>query len=157
MGWARDKIRTLFDRLVAAQNAHDLSVVRGLLWNSARFLWVARGTLIWGREAGLKRFEALYQGTWRLEANAAELHVTMLSHDVAQLYVPVVFTIGPPGQPAQTTRFLVNQTITKTYVSWRLRWHMTASSGAICERSGPGRARARTRRGNPSALPEGTR
>ncbi len=49
MGWARDKIRTLFDRFVAAQNAHDLSAVRGLLWNSARFLWVARGTLIWGR------------------------------------------------------------------------------------------------------------
>ena len=115
-----DKIRTLFDRFVAAQNAHDLSAVRGLLWNSARFLWVARGTLIWGREAGLKRFEALYQGTWRLEANAAELHVTMLSNDVAQLYVPVVFTIGPPGQPAQTTRFLMNQTIIKTPAGWKV-------------------------------------
>jgi hypothetical protein len=51
-------------------------------------IWVARGTPIWGREAGLKRFEALYQGTWRLEANAAELHA-----------------IGPAGQAAQTTRF----------------------------------------------------
>jgi hypothetical protein len=98
----------------------DLSAVRDLLWDSARFLWVTRGTPIWGREAGLKRFEALYQGTWRLEANAAELRVTMLSNDVAQLYVPIVFTIGPPGQPAQTTRFLMNQTIIKTPAGWKV-------------------------------------
>ena len=121
--WAgppEDEIRTLFDRFVAAQNAHDLSAVRGLLWDSARFLWVTRGTPIWGREAGLKRFEALYQGTWRLEANAAELRVTMLSNDVAQLYVPIVFTIGPAGQAAQTTRFLMNQTIIKTPAGWKV-------------------------------------
>jgi uncharacterized protein (TIGR02246 family) len=120
--WAgpEDEIRTLFDRFVAAQNAHDLSAVRDLLWDSARFLWVTRGTPIWGREAGLKRFEALYQGTCRPEANAAELRVTMLSNDVAQLYVPIVFTIGPAGQPAQTTRFLMNQTIIKTPAGWKV-------------------------------------
>ena len=49
---------------------------------------------------------------------AAELHVTMLSNDVAQLYVPIVFTIGPPGQAAQTTRFLMNQTIITTPAGW---------------------------------------
>ncbi len=109
--WAgpEDEIRTLFDRFVAAQNAHDLTAVRGLLWDSARFLWVTRGTPIWGREAALKRFEAL-----------SELHVTMFSNDVAQLYVPIVFTIGPPGQPAQTTRFLMNQTIIKTPAGWKV-------------------------------------
>ena len=68
----------------------------------------------------MKRFEALYQGTWRLEANAAELLVTMLSNDVAQLYVPIVFTIGPAGQAAQTTRFLMNQTIIKTPAGWKV-------------------------------------
>ena len=62
-------------------------------WSRARHsevseIWVARGTPIWAREAGLNRFEAPYQGTWRLEANAAELHA-----------------IGPAGQAAQTTRF----------------------------------------------------
>ncbi len=82
--WAgpEDEIRALFERVVAAQNAHDLSAVGDLLWDSARFLWVTRGTPIWGREAGLKRFEALYHGTWHLEPNAAELQVTMLSSDV---------------------------------------------------------------------------
>jgi len=120
--WAgpEDEIRALFERFVAAQNAHDLSAVGDLLWDSARFLWVTRGTPIWGREAGLKRFEALYQGTWRLEVNTAELHVTMLSNDVAQLYVPIVFTTGAAGQAAQTTRFLMNQTIIKTPAGWKV-------------------------------------
>jgi uncharacterized protein (TIGR02246 family) len=120
--WAgpEDEIRPLFGRFVAAQNAHDLSAVGDLLWDSARFLWVTRGTAIWGREAGLKRFEALYHGTWRLEVNAAELHVTMLSNDVAQLYVPIVFTIGSAGQAAHTTRFLMNQTIIKTPAGWKV-------------------------------------
>jgi len=42
--WAgpEDEIRALFERFVAAQNAHDLSAVRDLLWDSARFLWVTR-------------------------------------------------------------------------------------------------------------------
>jgi hypothetical protein len=33
---------------------------------------------------------------------------------------PIVFTIGPPGQPAQTTRFLMNQTIIKTPAGWKV-------------------------------------
>ena len=120
--WAgpEDEIRALFERFVAAQNAHDLSAVRDLLWDSARFLWVTRGTPIWGREAGLKRFDALYRGTWHLEANAAELQVTMLSSDVAQLYVPIVFTVGSAGQAGQTTRVLMNQTIIKTPAGWKV-------------------------------------
>jgi uncharacterized protein (TIGR02246 family) len=115
-----DEIRALFDRFIAAQNAHDLSAVGDLLWGSTRFLWVTRGTPIWGREAALRRFEALYHGTWHLEPNPAELQVTLLSDDVGQLYVPIVFTIGPAGQAAQTTRFLRNQTIVKTAGGWRV-------------------------------------
>jgi hypothetical protein len=44
----------------------------------------------------------------------------MLSSDVAQLYVPIVFTIGSAGQAAQTTRFLMNQTIIKTPAGWKV-------------------------------------
>ena len=120
--WAgpEDEIQALFAKFIAAQNAHDLSAVGDLLCDSARFLWVTRGTPIWGREAALKRFETLYHGTWRLEPNAAELQVTMLNNDVGQLYVPIVFTIGAAGQAAQTTRFLMNQTIIKTPAGWKV-------------------------------------
>ncbi len=108
-----DEVRALLDRFVAAQNAHDLKAVGDLLLDSPNFLWITRGTPIWGCEAALERFEALYQGTWMLDPHKKELKVTMLGNDTAQLFVPIMFSIGPAGQPAQPTRFLMNQLIVK--------------------------------------------
>jgi uncharacterized protein (TIGR02246 family) len=106
-----NEVRALFDKFVAAQNTHDIKAVSQLLHDSPNFLWITRGTPIWGRDAALKRFEALYQGTWSLESNSDELRITELQPDVVQLYVPLTFMIGPPGQPAQPTRFLLNQVV----------------------------------------------
>jgi len=115
-----DDIRLAFARFVTAQNAHDLKVVEELLLDSPQFLWITRGTPIWGREAALTRFQSLYQGTWQLEPVIAELRIMTLSDSVAQLYVPIVFTIGPPGQVAQPTRFLMNQVLVKTPQGWKV-------------------------------------
>ena len=114
-----DEVRAQFDRFVSAQNAHDIKAVGDLLLDSPTFLWITRGTPIWGREAALKRFEALYQGTWTLDPHKDELKVTMLRDDTAQLFVPIMFSIGPAGQPAQPTRFLMNQLIVKTPSGWK--------------------------------------
>ncbi len=115
-----EEIRAVFSRFVAAQNAHDLAAMRDLLWDSTRFLWITRGVPVWGRETALKRFEAVYQGTWRLEPSLAELHVTMLSNSAGQLYVPILLTRGAAGQPAQSTRVLMNQTIVRTPAGWKV-------------------------------------
>ena len=115
-----DDVKVTFDRFVAAQNAHDISAVRDLLLESPNFLWVTRGAPIWGREAALKRFETLYQGTWKLSADSPNLKVVLLSDTTAQLYVPVMFNIGPPGQPAPDAPFLMNQTLVKTAAGWRI-------------------------------------
>ena len=90
-----DEIRTVVERFVTAQNAHDLAGVSALLWDSPDFLWITRGTAIWGREPSLKRFEALYQGTWRLEPVMADLKIVSLGEQTAQIYMPIVFTIVP--------------------------------------------------------------
>ena len=113
-------IRAVVERFVAAQNAHDSRVVGDLLWDSPHFLWVTRGTAIWGRQPALARFEALYQGTWRLEAALAELRVVPVGDGVAEIHVPIVFTIGAAGQPPQTTRFLMNQVLVKTGDGWKV-------------------------------------
>ncbi len=115
-----DEVRAAFERFVTAQNAHDLKAVADLLQDSLSFLWITRGTPIWGREAALKRFETLYQGTWRLEPEASALKVIMLEGNTAQVYVPIMFTIGGPGQPAQPMRFLMNQILVKTPSGWRV-------------------------------------
>jgi hypothetical protein len=70
-----DEVKAQFSKFVAAQNAHDLKAVGDMLLDSPQFLWITRGAPIWSREAALKRFEALYQGTWSLEPKTDELKV----------------------------------------------------------------------------------
>lgn len=115
-----DELRDAFNGFVAAQNAHDLRAVEGTLLPSMNFLWITRGTPIWGTDAALKRFAALYQGTWRLDPEIETLKIMMIGDNAAQLFVPITFTIGTGGQPAQTVRFLMNQILVKTPQDWRV-------------------------------------
>jgi hypothetical protein len=117
---SEDDVRAVFDRFVKAQNSHDLDGVREVLLDSPNFLWVTRGAPVWGREAALKRFESLYQGTWKLSPDAASLKSVLITESTAQLHVPITFNIGAPGQPATETSFLMNQTLVKTAVGWRI-------------------------------------
>jgi uncharacterized protein (TIGR02246 family) len=117
---SEDEVRSLFAKFVAAQNAHDLKAVGELLQDSPQFLWITRGTPVWGRDAALKRFEALYQGTWSLDPKMDELKLSELQPGVVQLYVPMTFMISPAGQTAQPTRFLMNQVVVKTADGWKV-------------------------------------
>jgi hypothetical protein len=56
--------------------------------------------------ATFDRFAALYHGTWRLDPEPGGLKVMMLGDSVAQIYVPILFTIGPSGQAVRPPRFL---------------------------------------------------
>jgi uncharacterized protein (TIGR02246 family) len=113
----RDDVAATFNSFVAAQNAHDPKAVSALLWDSNDFLWITRGTAIFGRDAAMMRFQALYAGTWSL-APVPPVVITLLTPATAQVFVPIDFTIGPPGGPATTTRFLMNQTLVKTANGW---------------------------------------
>ena len=112
--------RGFFERFVVAQNAHDPAAVEALLWDSPDFLWITRGAAIWGREAAMERFRALYRGTWQLVPDMAQFRAVTLGVEVAQLFVPVAFTIGAAGQAAQTMRFLMNQTLRREGNAWRI-------------------------------------
>jgi uncharacterized protein (TIGR02246 family) len=117
---SQDEVKALFAKFVAAQNAHDLKAVGELLQDSPLFVWITRGVPIWGRDAALKRFEGLYQGTWSLDPKMDELKVIELQPGVAQVYVPVMFMISPAGQAAQPARFLMNQVVVKTADGWKV-------------------------------------
>jgi ketosteroid isomerase-like protein len=113
-------VKAQFSKFVAAQNAHDLKAVSDTLLDSPQFLWITRGAPIWGRKAALKRFEALYQGTWSLDPKTDELKVFEVQPGVAQLYVPITFMIAPADQTAQPARFLMNQILVKTPEGWKV-------------------------------------
>jgi ketosteroid isomerase-like protein len=115
-----DEVRSTFDHFVTAQNAHDIKGVESLLLGSPDFLWITRGAPVWGQDAALKRFAALYEGTWRLDPDLTSLKVVMVGDGVAQLYVPIMFTIGAAGQPPQPAKFLMNLVLVKTQSGWRV-------------------------------------
>ena len=115
-----DEVRSAFDRFIIAQNAHDIKALESLLLSSPDFLWITRGAPVWGQDVALKRFAALYEGTWRLDPDLTNLKVIMIGDGVAQVYVPIMFTIGAPGQPPQETKFLMNQVLVKTQADWRV-------------------------------------
>lgn len=115
-----EEARATFDRFVVAQNAHDLKAVEGLLLDSPRFLWITRGNAVWGRADALKRFESLYAGTWHLEPDVSAFRVVLSQPRVAEIFVPIVFSIGPSGQPPQETTFLMNQVLVRTDTGWKV-------------------------------------
>jgi uncharacterized protein (TIGR02246 family) len=120
MASPEDDVRAVFDQFVTAQNAHDINGVRELLLDSPNFLWVTRGAPVWGRDAALKRFEMLYQGTWKLSPDSTALKAVLLTDTTAQIHVPITFNIGLAGQTAPDAPFLMNQTLVKTAVGWRI-------------------------------------
>jgi hypothetical protein len=105
-----EPVRTLRERLLEPSE-------RKIFFAQA---WITRGTPICGREAALKRFKALYEGTWQLAPEAGALKAVMLGEGTAQLFVPVSFSIGAPGQAPQSTRFLLNQVLVKTPAGWKV-------------------------------------
>lgn len=115
-----DEVRAAFDRFVQVQNAHDTKALEALLADSPNFLWITRGTPVWGRNAALQRFAKLYEGTWRLDPDPTSVRVIPISDSVAQLHAVVQFTIGAPSQPPQATRFLLTQVLVKTGTVWRV-------------------------------------
>ena len=68
-----DEVRTTFDCFVAAQNVHHVMAVESLLLGSPDFVWITRGTAVWGPDAALKRFASLYEGTWHLDLGRATI------------------------------------------------------------------------------------
>ena len=117
---SEDEVRAAFQQFVTAQNAHDVKAVEALLLPSPDFLWITRGAPIWGKDAALRRFAALYQGTWHLDPETAGLKIVMLGDGAAQIYIPITFAIGAADQPAQQMKFLMNQVLVKTSAGWKV-------------------------------------
>lgn len=115
-----EEVRAVFDRYVAIQNAHDLKSMRNLLVDSPDFLWITRGSHIWGREAALKVLEERYKGTWHIDFDRKELRVISVSRRVAQVYATTQLTVGDPGARPATTRAYLNLVLVKKPEGWQI-------------------------------------
>ena len=115
-----DEVRAVFDRYVALQNAHDLKGMRGLLNDAPDFLWISRGSPIWGREAALKSLEERYKGTWHIDADRKEVRVISVSRRVAQVFAQTQLTVGESGMTPAKNRLYINLVMVKKPEGWRI-------------------------------------
>ena len=110
-----EDLRALVERFVAAQNAHDARAVGDLLWDSPQFLWITRGTPIWGREAALKRFDLV----------RAVIHVSSVEHKLLDKNVGLIkikqFSSTTSAEVAQAMDDMKSQGATAWVLD--LRWN----------------------------------
>jgi ketosteroid isomerase-like protein len=112
--------RAFFAKFVAAQNAHDASAVKAMLWDSPQMLWFSRNVETRGGAAVAERFKEYYGGTWHLEPDMSQFHAAVITDDVMQILVPVVFTRGLPGAAPQNNTFLISQTFVRDGTGWHV-------------------------------------
>jgi hypothetical protein len=98
----RSEVLGVFNRLIAALNAHDRAAVSELLLDSRDFVWAQyRGTSIWGRREALDALEQQWKSAWRLDPQLDQLRIANLAADSAVLVTPLLLTEGPTTVPVR--------------------------------------------------------
>lgn len=119
-GTSREDPMTTFEQFIKAQNEHDLVALKNLLVDSPDFLWITKGQTVWGSDQALKKFENLYKGTWKLDPDKSNLKILTLEDNIRQIYVPITFSIGDPGQEPKQIKFLMNMIMVKKSGTWKV-------------------------------------
>ena len=108
-------IRGAFSKFIAAQNAHDLKAVGGVLSDSPDFLWISPGLVVRGSDAALDRFGTLFKSAWRVDPDWSTFQIMMLDVSTAEIFVRVSTTSGASVESARMNQILVN-----TARGWRV-------------------------------------
>jgi hypothetical protein len=122
------EIKALYQRLIDAENLHDLEAVRPLVWTSPSTLFVAKTRTaaegnwagFWGTDVVMQHFHDLYQGPFRIDPDYPRVKVVGLTHDVAELYAPVNITVAYGGQTPVPRPFLMILVWIRTPEGWKM-------------------------------------
>lgn len=118
-------VRALFLRQAAAESAHDLAGIDGVLAPQEKgqvdpVTFVARAYRFWGREEVMDHFRTTFAGTWKFEPDERSIRIVPLGTDVAHIFAPTRITIGAAGQPGKEYQFLVNEFAVRTPKGWKI-------------------------------------
>jgi hypothetical protein len=122
------EINILYRALIDAENRHDLSAVRTMVWQSPDMLFVAKTATpaegnwagFWGTEVVLQHFQDLYQGIFFMEPDYSRVKTVSLTKDVAETYAPLSISVGYAGQTSVPKPFLMVVTWIRTIAGWKM-------------------------------------
>lgn len=118
------EIRRAYKDLIDAENRHDLTAVKGMVWDSATALFVAKAPVgwhgYWGIDDVIQHLHDMYQGTFRIDPIYEEERVVFLKPDVAETYAPVKITVAYAGQNPVPRPFIMVLLWLKTAQGWKM-------------------------------------
>ena len=117
-------IKHAYKNLIDAENKHDLPAVRGMVWNSAATLFVAKAPVgwrgYWGIDDVIEHLHDMYQGTFRIDPIYEEEKVVFLTPELAETYAPVKITVAYGGQNPAPKPFIMVLVWIKTTQGWKM-------------------------------------
>jgi hypothetical protein len=124
----QQELRTLYKRLIDAENAHDIAAVSRFIWNSPSALFVAKTKTaaegnwagFWGKDVVVEHLNELYKGTFIMTPDYSREKVVQLDLDVAETYVPLKISVGYAGQSGTPKPFLMIVEWVKVGEEWKM-------------------------------------
>jgi hypothetical protein len=115
------EVKAAFARFVAGQNAHDPSVVSGVIVNSSDFVWAQNGgQSIWGFDQAMAAWKRAWNASWHLDPQLNELRITRIASGVALLITPLLLTSADPGEQPTTDPVRWGGVFVRTAGGWRI-------------------------------------
>jgi len=118
------EIKRAYKNLIDAENKHDIPAVRGMVWNSASTLFVAKAPVgwhgYWGIDDVIGHLHDMYLGTFRIDPIYEEEKVVFLTPEVAETYAPVKITVAYGGQNPVPRPFIMVLVWIKTTRGWMM-------------------------------------
>jgi hypothetical protein len=113
------EVKAAYARFIAGQNAHDASMVAGVLMKSKGLVWAQYGgNSIWGFDEVMAAFKNAWKGSWHLNPQLNELRITSAAPGVAVLITPLLYTDGDPGEQPSTVPVRWGGVFVKTANGW---------------------------------------
>jgi ketosteroid isomerase-like protein len=119
-----DQVKTIYRRLIDAENRHDIPAVKALIWNSPSTLFVAKAPLgwqgYWGIGDVVRHLRDMYRTPFRIDPIYGEEKVVFITPDVAETYAPVKITVAYAGQNPVPKPFIMVLLWIKTQDGWKM-------------------------------------
>jgi len=118
------EVKRIYKDLIDAENRHDLSAVRAMIWNSASALFVAKAPVgwhgYWGTDDVIQHLHDMYQQPFRIDPVYNEEKVVFITPDVAETYAPVKITVAYGGQNPAPKPFIMVLVWIRTPKGWKM-------------------------------------
>ena len=118
------EVKRIYKQLIDAENEHDLTRVRALVWNSPSTLFVAKAPVgwhgYWGVDDIMQHLHDMYRQPFLIDPIYEEEKVVFITPEIAETYTPVRITVAYGGQNPVPKPFVMVLLWKNTPQGWKM-------------------------------------